>query len=119
MIRNNWSRVAILVGGLMLSFMAPAAIAYDWNVTTAHVTVLEASYMPNYISFEIDQNAGTSCPSGSFLIWSPPSGDEQQQIANVNAVYSTLLTALASGKTVQLFGNNAGCNVVFVHIVAG
>jgi hypothetical protein len=119
MTRKIFTRLTILAGCLSLAFITPSAYAFDWNVGTAHVTRLEVSYMPNRISFQIDQAAGSQCPAGTFLIWNAQGADEAQQIANANAVYSTLLTAMMSGKPVTLYGNNSGCVVTFAHIYNG
>lgn len=87
----------------------------DWNVT-AHITDLEATYMPASIVFEIDQNAGTAsqCTANSFLEYIPPNTD------NAKAVYALLLASKLSGQTVVLFGSNTPngnghCQVNFVH----
>ena len=47
------------------------AYAYDWSLASAHVTLVEATYMPYTVSFQLDKGAG-GCPAGSwfFLAWS-------------------------------------------------
>lgn len=38
--------------------------AYDWQISSVHVTAIEATYMPTAVLFTIDANAG-SCGAGS------------------------------------------------------
>ena len=75
-----------------------------------NVTVLEPSYMPDYLTFMI--NCSTpSCPVGAWRTWG-------QSIDNNKSIYATLLSALVSGKQVEVFYSNDGtCTPVFLHIV--
>ena len=97
-----------------LSLAAPSAFAYDWSVT-GHVTMIEPSYMPNQLIFMIDAPGG-SCAAGAMLSWNIRGSDQASQIANVNSVYSALVTALAAGRTVTIFGNNSNCSIDFIHL---
>jgi len=108
-------KVVLAAAAMLASAMAMPAQAYDWNVPTAHVTRLEATYMPNTIAFQIDQAAGSSCPAGTMLNYGAQGADQPTRIANAQAVYSALLTALAAGRSVTLYGN-VNCTVTFVHI---
>jgi hypothetical protein len=97
------------------------AMAYDWALSEVHVTVVEASYIPNAVTFQIDVAAGTSCPAGSWLIWQGQGSDAQSKQANVEGVYSLLLAAKLTHSTVNVFGNNGSAGgfcagVVFIHM---
>lgn len=74
----------------------------DWEVAAAHVKVVEGTYMPNSITFQIDQNAGSvaQCAAGNFLEYVGTSAD------NSKAVYALLLSSKLAGQTVTLFGSN-------------
>jgi len=89
------------------------AEAYDWVLSNAHVVVVEADGMPTSLSFIIDQNVG-SCPSTGFLKYNLKGTDEPSQIANAQSMLAVLLTAKASGKSLSIYGNNAGCTVDFI-----
>ena len=102
------------VAAFLAAAFAPTANAFDWSVS-GHVTMVEPTYMPTYVTFSIDTAAG-ACPAGSILIWSALGSDEPKQIANAQAILATITTALATGKTVSLYGTNAGCTVQFVHL---
>lgn len=92
-----------------------SAQAYDWMVETT-VSGLEPTYVPTRISFTVNA-AGGSCTQGTWLTWNAQGTDEPAQIANIQAVYATLLSAKLSGKTIRIFGNNSGCTIQFIHII--
>ncbi|QNM94834.1 hypothetical protein [Chitinimonas koreensis] len=94
--------------------MALPTLAYDWNVA-GRVKVVEGTYVPDSVTFNIDVAAG-NCPAGGWLTWSSPSSDPSTRRDNVKAVYALLLTAKATGGTVTLFGSNNGCKVEFIHL---
>lgn len=100
---------------LAIGLSAPQAFAYDWMIT-AHVTLIQPTYLPEYVSFQVD-TAGGPCAAGSWLAWPAQGTDEASQIANTQAVYSSLLAAMLAGKSVTLFGNNTGCTVNYVWIL--
>ena len=96
-----------------LTSIALPAGANDWSVL-ARVTSVEATYMPGHISFKVDTTAG-NCPAGTFLTWSAQGSTEAAKIANVNAVYAGLISALHTNRQVTLFGVNSGCAVQYIH----
>lgn len=104
--------VSAFVAGL---FGANPAYAYDW-ATTVNVTVIEASYVPTSVDFQVNAAVGT-CASGAWLNWTVRGSDEATQIANVQAIYALLLTAKASGKQVFIAGTNSGCTVQFMYLL--
>lgn len=81
-------------------------MAYDWYVDAKVVTV-EADYIPNSIAFMIDTTGG-SCPGGTFLNYFPTGANATDKASNISAQLSLLLSALAAGKTVRVFGSNTG-----------
>jgi hypothetical protein len=102
--------------GLTAAIFSLAALpvsAFDWSIV-ARVSVVEATYMPGYISFRIDKAAGT-CAVGTHLIWNAQGATEATRIANANAVYAGLLSALHTNREVTLFGVNSGCSVQYIH----
>jgi len=93
-------RFAVLVLVLLVCVSAVAGPT-DWEVT-AHVRIVEGTYMPNSITFQIDQNAGSAaqCVAGKWLEYFGPSAD------NSKAIYALLLSSKLAGQTVTLFGSN-------------
>ncbi|ASA56066.1 hypothetical protein [Vibrio gazogenes] len=93
-----------------------AASAFSVNATetliTGKVTVVEATYMPGSISFQM--NVGTSlCPAGKWLQW-------RKNEENNKVVYSTLMTALVSGKKINFYlvDGDSGCHGSFIHLLS-
>lgn len=91
------------------------AWAYDWGVE-AKVVVIESTYMPTKVLFSID-TAGSTCVVGTLLQWTPKGSTADEKLANVQAIFSTLLTAQASGRTIRVYGNTDGCTVDYLHIL--
>ena len=89
--------------------------ASDWTVD-AHVVRVEPSYIPEKVYLQLDTAAG-NCPAGAWLQWIARGSDQPSKAANAQAVLATALTALAAGKRMTLLGNNAGCELVFVHLI--
>lgn len=98
------------------AFAVPASTqpAYDWQISSVHVTAIEATYMPTAVLFTIDANAG-SCGAGSWLKWNTIDADQATAQANNKAIYALLLASKLSGSTVRLFGSNSGCLVKFIY----
>lgn len=95
--------------------MGDNALASDWSVE-ANVATLETTYIPAQLQFQITIAAG-SCNAGDWLHWNIRGSDEAAQIANVQAVLATLMTAKATGGKVRLYGNNNGCTIDFIHLI--
>lgn len=77
---------------------------------------VEASYMPGHVTFSMDIEIDTSngsgpCNSSNWFNWSK--GDENNKV-----VYSTLMTALVSGKKISfvLQEGESSCNGSFIHL---
>lgn len=71
--------------------------------------------MPTFVAFMIDQAAG-SCTAGSFLKWYGVGLDAADRRENAQAVYASLLTALAGNRTVNLAVQDTDCTVTVVQI---
>jgi hypothetical protein len=104
--------IAALV--VVLSSSTPA-MAFDLTIRAAHVTQVDASLMPNDVFFRVDKGPlnSSSCPAGSDLHWLTPTtfSDVLTKQKNVEAVYSMLLAANLSGRTVDLQGFASRCQV--------
>jgi hypothetical protein len=104
------------LGILCLNSVATApAHAYDWFVD-AKVRTVEPTYIPRTVSFAIDR-AGGSCPAGGWLTWNGQGSTDTDKKDNVKAVFSVLLLALNGNKTVRVYGKNAGCQAVYIHLL--
>ena len=99
-----------ILGALLAGFFAANANAYQ--SIDGKVTVLEATYLPNSVSFQL--SAGTTiCPAGTWLKW------KNADQSNNKSVYATLLTAAATGKTVRLLINDGDstCTGLYVYLM--
>lgn len=102
---------AALVAG---AFAATPSQAVDWGVPVKIASV-EATYMPNVVSFTADRAVGT-CAPGQQLLYAPTGATAELKAHNANAVFSLLLSARLAGQTVVITGNNASCSVLFVNM---
>jgi len=112
---NSTAFTKRLVVTSLLFIVGLLSSLFDWNVQGVHVIVVEPTYIPRSVSFQIDTAAG-ACPAGTWLSWPAQGSDPQSQEANVAAVYATLLAAKVTGKTINLYGMNAGCIGKFLHM---
>ncbi|SRR5216684_5718950 len=93
----------LLFVSVLTLLLSTPAMASDWQAIGVHVTLLEATYMPQQVTFRVDANAG-NCTAGAYwLIWN---GHYADPPANAKAVYALLLAAQLSGKTINIWGNN-------------
>lgn len=106
----------VAAASLFLTFIAPPAYAYDWMIV-ARVQVIESSYIPAILNFKVDATGG-ACASGQWVFWTPTVSfvDAAARNTNMTSTLSLLMTALATGKSVTLFGNNAGCTINFIYL---
>ncbi|TWB48959.1 hypothetical protein [Nitrospirillum viridazoti] len=103
--------MAVTAAALLIS---PAALAFDIQ-GQAKVVMVEPSYMPGYVTFQIDTDIGP-CKANTWLYWYAKGPDQTSQNANVAAAYSTFLTAASTGMTVILYGNSNNCSFDFLNI---
>jgi hypothetical protein len=97
--------------GLLLALSSHTALALE--VIVGHGVALEPTYMPGYISFEMDAGSA-SCPTGRWLLWKNP------DTANNKAVYATLMQAMATGKKIRFHINDgdANCQGQYIHLLS-
>ena len=100
---------------VLATILGTSAYAYDWGAA-GNVTMIEGTYVPDAVTFTIDVDSG-NCTAGSLLRWNAKGTDLQSRIANVQAVMTLLLTARTTGKRIQIYGNNSGCTVDFIHLL--
>jgi hypothetical protein len=83
--------------------------AHALQQLSGHITVLESTYMPTSISFQLDVG-NAACPAGKWLKWT--------NTASMQATYSTMLAALLAGRKVNFFinDNDATCTGQFFHV---
>ena len=105
---------ARLAGIAVLATSAPA-IAYD-NSAEVKVTVIEVTYMPTNLIFQVNQTIGT-CAAGTMLTWTPQGSTQDLKDKNAAAVLAGLMTAKATGSSVRLYVANSGCKVEFIHLL--
>ena len=89
-------------------------MAYDWAIVTK-VTAIESSYIPDNLLFKV-ATAGGSCATGQLLVWNRKGSTDAIKQSNATSVYALLLTALASGRDIVIYGNNSNCSVDFIYI---
>lgn len=96
---------AILLGIALLGW---AGTASALESVQAKVLTVEASYMPNTVSFRLDAGT-TTCPTGSWLFW-------QKTVDSNKAAYALLLTAMATGQTVTFYHPTGSCAGEYLHL---
>lgn len=102
------------LAALALGAAASPASAYDWEVQ-GKVIMVEITYMPDYIAFQINVPAG-SCGNG-VLIWPAKGATAEAKSDNVQAALSVLLTAKATNSNIRIYGNNANCTIDYMHLI--
>lgn len=104
-------RKAILLG-VFAAVSVPAVVSAAETSFEGKVSVVEPSYLPTHIAFQMYAGNST-CPSGAWLNWT--NTDTEQ----VRGVYATLLTALASGKKVRFYmlEGDTACNGTHLHLL--
>ncbi|SMF24248.1 hypothetical protein SAMN02745866_01572 [Alteromonadaceae bacterium Bs31] len=97
---------------LLLVFMVCASKAWSLEVIVGKVTLIEATYLPQLITFTLDSGS-ENCPAGAWIRW------EKESTENNLAVYSTLLAALLSGNKVRahIEAGDTKCMVQYIHLL--
>jgi hypothetical protein len=108
-------RSVLLAAAVLATISETSAHAAPAAVNATHVVLIEPSYMPDSIAFWIDKPVG-ACPANSWLRWYARGVDAAGKVANVNAIYSLLVTALASGKSVNVGVEDSNCSVAVLQI---
>ena len=96
-------RMAVLAMMLLAATQAKAL-----EMVAANVSVVESSYMPATVTFML--TSGTAlCPSGRWLVW-------QRDAENNKAVYAMLMSAMVSGKKVNVYFDEGDSQCVPKHL---
>ncbi|OCY34594.1 hypothetical protein BFR75_02520 [Acinetobacter pittii] len=97
---------------LIYCFASIFFVSLNANATesfTGKVVALAPSYMPSYISFQLDSGSST-CPANQWLKWM------KSDLDNMKIVYATLLAAISSGKLIRIYVNEK-CEGEYLHIL--
>ncbi|WP_422135467.1 hypothetical protein [Endozoicomonas sp. ALD040] len=96
---------------VFLFLASPVVLAESTFNIVGKVTAVEASYLPGKVTFQMETGHSV-CPSSKWLKWEK--NDESNKI-----VYSTLMTALVSDKSIRLYINEGddACSGRFIHLV--
>jgi hypothetical protein len=105
---GNRAKARATLFAMIATVLAPAA--WTLEVAQAHVAVVETTYMPSSITFQVDSGT-TSCPIGTWLRWINGNVD------NVKSAFALLLAAVNNGGRIQYFINNGDttCQVQFLY----
>ena len=107
-------KLLIATSAALLLSSTPS-MAFDFEQLGVRVTVVEATYIPDQVTFQINKAVG-NCAAGTWLTWRGRGLDTLSQQINVEAVFSLLLAAKITGNTVNVYGDNAGCMIRFIHM---
>lgn len=110
-----------MVAFLVVILVGTPGWAYDWHIEGTIIDV-EGSYIPNRVTFRMEGFTGTSsCPdSTTWFTWNGRFHDVNSA-SNVKVVYGMLLSALLTGKQVQVYGydtyDGTACLGEYIHIL--
>jgi hypothetical protein len=93
-----------------ITVLAVTPVSWALESAQAHVTAVEATYMPAEITFWVD-TGNTSCPAGTTVKWINANVD------NAKSAFAVLIAAVNSGNRIQYFINNGdtNCQVQFLY----
>ncbi|MBF0433515.1 MAG: hypothetical protein HQK83_19715 [Fibrobacteria bacterium] len=94
-----------------------SSYSYDWGDISAYITVIEPTYMPGKITFQVDEQMSESCPEGSWLTWQGKGATAEDRADNAKSIMQVLLSAHTTHTQIRLFGNNNGCTIDFIHLL--
>lgn len=102
-----------LLWGVAVAALLLPAFAYALETTVGYVTIVQPTYMPATVSFQLDAGT-TSCPAGAWLSW------QNADTSNNRAVLATLLTAQVTRQRVRIYFNDGdtACKGVFMHLIS-
>ena len=103
-------KFVLFVFFIICSFSNAQAIT---AINGAKVTLVEGTYMPDLVSFQLDVGS-TTCPAGTNMVW-------QKTVENNKAIYTLLITALTGGRKINFYINDgdASCKGQFIHLTNG
>ncbi len=90
-----------------------SASAWTWN-QVSKVTIVETTYMPRFISFQL-ATIPTECFDGrGWLIWYGKGADDNEKFSNAKSTFVALMAAQATGNSIHAYGT--GCQVDYLHL---
>lgn len=94
----------------LLCLLSASGSAHALQSFAGKVRKIEATYMPTQMYFTLSEG-NTACPAGKQLVWA---GSAE----NNKAIYSTLLSALSTGKNIRFImdDNDQSCVGRFLYI---
>lgn len=93
---------------VLAAMMLTAGQAHCLEVVTTKVRLVESTYMPSNVAFQL--LGGTAlCPAGKWLFW-------QRDAENNKAVYAMLMSAIISGKKINIFFDEGDSNCIPKHL---
>jgi len=104
-------KIIRLLAAVITSINIALAASFDWNLTST-VSIVEPTYLPNFVRIQLDGNATGVCANK----WLDYYGQGAETSANTLAVYSALMTALVSGSQVHVYATN-DCIIKYVHLL--
>jgi hypothetical protein len=78
------------------------------------VTVVEATYMPGLVSFQL-ATMPPDCSGGRWLLWYGKGSKENEKFSNAKSTFVALMAAQASGNSIHVYGS--GCQVEYLHLL--
>ena len=94
---------------MLLCLLGLSSSVFALEAFEGKVTVVEPSYLPGGVAFKM-ATGNTTCPAGTWLWWKNANSD------NTKGVYSTLMTAVVSGKSVRFHFADGDTTCVGLHL---
>ncbi len=113
--RIIFNTLCVMGATLAIASMPNISEAASVLVSGAKITMIEGTPMPVSFGFKIDKAAG-ACPAGAWLTWHAQGDDVTTRNANAAAIYSTILTAFAAGKNLEIGMDDSDCTVHIVQV---
>lgn len=95
---------------LAATLFLSTSLALAWQVT-AKVTAIEATWVPDYVLFQLDTGM-SNCTASTWLNYTGTSAGQTVAKDSVKAAYALVLLAIQSGKKVLVVGSD--CSIINV-----
>jgi hypothetical protein len=103
--------IAVLFSAILCS---TAALADEWHMSKVHVSLIDPTSVPDKVFFVPDAYP-QDCNLNP-LYWLGKGADTLAKQKNVEAVYSMLLAAQLSNRTVDLYGYQGSCRIEYIYL---
>jgi hypothetical protein len=90
------------------------ASAFTWN-QVSKVTIVEATYMPRVVSFQLATMPAECASSTGWLLWYGKGSNDNEKFSNAKSTFVALMAAQASGNSIHIYGS--GCQVEYLHLL--